>query len=35
MTRMPGWFAEETDFRQGLNLLEGNYLALGAMDVIT
>jgi predicted RND superfamily exporter protein len=32
---MSGWFAEGTEFRQGLNLLDENYLALGAVDVIT
>jgi predicted RND superfamily exporter protein len=32
---MSGWFAEGTEFRQGLNLLGENYVALGALDVVT
>lgn len=32
---MAGWFAGRTEFRQGLDLLDANYVALGALDVIT
>lgn len=32
---MSGWFARGTEFRRGLDLLSDNYVALGAVDVLT
>jgi uncharacterized protein len=32
---MSGWFGSDTAFRQGLDLLSDNYVALGAIDVLT
>lgn len=32
---MAGWFGRDTSFRQGLDLLADNYVALGVIDVVT